>query len=74
MVLLMRAHVSKWNVVRSNLEFIATVLKERWGVGETGEEKDQFRLLCLDFLRCAKMGRPDQMIIYFDFELRNKHF
>ena len=66
MVLLMRAHVSKWNVVRSNLEFIATVLKERWGVGETDEEKDQFRLLCLDFLRCAKMGRPDQMIIYLE--------
>ena len=64
LVILMRAHVSKWGVVRKNLEFIATVLKERWGVGETNDEKDQFRLLCVDFLRCAKMGRVDQMILY----------
>jgi ankyrin repeat protein len=64
LILLMRAHVSKWAIVRQNLEFIATVLKERWGVGETDEEKEQFRLLCLDFLRCAKMGRPDQMLVY----------
>jgi ankyrin repeat protein len=64
LVLLMRAHVSKWAIVRKNLEFIATVLKDRWGVGETDDEKEQFRLLCTDFLRCARMGRVDQMKIY----------
>ncbi len=64
LVLLMSTRRSKWDIVRKNLEWIATVLKERWGVGVDEDDQEQFRLLCTDFLRCAKMGRVDQMRVY----------
>ena len=64
LILLMSTQRSKWDIVRKNLTWIATVLKERWGVGASEEDVKQYRLLCVDFLRCAKMGRVAQMEIY----------
>ncbi len=64
LVLLLREGTSKWTIVKQNLTFIATVLKERWGVGQSEEDAEQYELLCKDFLRCAKMGRADQMLTY----------
>jgi ankyrin repeat protein len=64
LLLLMSTKRSKWDIVRKNLKWIATVLKERWGVGANEDDAEQFQLLCTDFLRCARMGRVDQMRIY----------
>ena len=64
--LTMALRKSKWLLVKEQIHFIATVLKDRMNAGLTPEEIEIRRRNCLEYLKAAKMGNLEYKLKSFE--------